>query len=421
MLYFFLSYARGDEDELIERFYRDLCTEVRLLAGAPSGNAVGFVDRTIQVGERWPGRLSDALGQCGCFIALMTPRYFQSEACGKEWQLFAQRARTYEAQANVDSSLLKPLMWVPMPQAKIHPVAEHYQHFSAPLGDTYQRLGVRQLMRLQRYRDDYHTFVFELARQIVDSVDRHQVPPRHRGSSFDQVHSAFHTSLTTALANHNSSQPATEPMLVHFIVAAGTREAMSAIRKNLGGYGARPLDWAPYRPSLPVPLVDFAREVATSHGWTYAPVADAADLARRAELASRHNQIVVLLVDAWSARLGEVNLVLRDHDARAGGAPAVTAVLIPSSRQDTETRQNWQELSAACRAMFERLATDDELYRSLIADHRGFESDLPDVLEVARNRIYNSGQVKRPPAGGVSTAPPQIDGPWIRDVEEDPP
>ena len=45
MLYFFLSYARGDDDEFVRTFYADLCTELRSRAGLRGTNdQIGFFD-----------------------------------------------------------------------------------------------------------------------------------------------------------------------------------------------------------------------------------------------------------------------------------------------------------------------------------------------------------------------------------------
>src|SRR5690242_4825127 len=89
--YFFLSYARtprlpddpGDPDKWIAKLYEDLCTNVIQFAKGKSPN-VGFMDREIFPGEQWPNRLAQALACCRVFVPLYSPRYFESEECGKE-------------------------------------------------------------------------------------------------------------------------------------------------------------------------------------------------------------------------------------------------------------------------------------------------------------------------------------------------
>ncbi|MDG4831527.1 TIR-like protein FxsC [Solwaraspora sp. WMMD1047] len=403
--YFFLSYARGDEDELVQRFFEDLSTEVRLLAGLPRHEIVGFLDRTIQVGERWPRQLSEALATCRSFLALMTPRYFQSRACGREWHAFADRTARYESVAGVDSSLLKPLMWVPTPPSKMHRAAENIQYYSDALGETYQRLGIRQLMRLHRHRDDYRSFTFELATQIVASVESHRLAEGNLVDNFGALPSAFHRNVAQLA---ESDQP-DKPFLTHIIVAALPRSDMRAVRQELDVYGDQGLDWAPYRPPLLSPLVEYACAIAENHSLDFR-LADLSELSARAVQAHRDNQIILLLVDAWVSKVADAQQVLASTDRDK--AP-ITAVLIPKSRDDLETRRNWPDLSMACREIFGRLANDDELYRSPITSHVAFGETLPEVLEAARNRVHSVGTVRRRPDRHTSNQQARVDGPWM--------
>ncbi|AVT40609.1 hypothetical protein C6W10_33805 [Plantactinospora sp. BB1] len=406
VLYFFLSYARGDEDELVQRFFQDLSTEVRLLAGLPRDEVVGFVDRSIRVGERWPRQLSEALSTCRSFLALMSPRYFQSRSCGQEWQVFADRAHRYESAAKVDSSLLKPLMWVPTAPPKMHRVAEPIQYFSDRLGDTYRQLGIRQLMRLRRLEDDYRAFTFELAEQVVNSVEAHQLTEGVAAADFSALPSAFHRNVTEPGGDSGLDD---KPFTTHIVVVALPRPDMAAVRTELDVYGDQALDWAPYRPPLLSPLVEYACNIAETHSFR-SRVAGLNELAVRAAQAHQHNQIIVLLVDAWVTQVDEVQRALT---SRGGDRVPITAVLIPNSRDDPETRRRWPDLSMACRELFGKLANDDELYRSAIPTHMAFGHALPDVLEAARNRVHSVGTVKRTLEGPVSTEHARVDGPWM--------
>ncbi|BCB82576.1 hypothetical protein Pflav_089860 [Phytohabitans flavus] len=116
MLYFFLSYARGDDDLSVQKFFHDLSAEVRAHAGLASGEEVGFFDvHSLEVGASWSPRLVDALSQCQSFIALVSPRYLLSEPCGREWAVFSDRIRRYEREVGVTPSALLPLLWLPHP------------------------------------------------------------------------------------------------------------------------------------------------------------------------------------------------------------------------------------------------------------------------------------------------------------------
>ncbi|GAA4450321.1 hypothetical protein GCM10023170_035840 [Phytohabitans houttuyneae] len=408
MLYFFLSYARGDEDDLVRQFFNDLSVEVRVRAGLHKDAEVGFIDARMKAGTVWSAELAEALSQCRSFIALLSPRYFLSRPCGQEWQIFADRVARYEEEMGLDPSVLKPLLWVPLPPGKMHPVAARIQFSSDLLGDT----CVRQLMRLQRHQDAYREFVFELAGQIVESAETHPIPEGHSYPDLESAPSIFHTPQPAVESLNGSERDAdSDALTVHFVVAALTRSKALSVRSDRAVYGDRPRDWAPYHPVRPSPLAEYASAIAESQRFA-SRVADLEELAERAELASRHNQIVVLLVDVWATELEEASRVLTAYNAREiREREPTTAVLIPRSLDDRETVQHWRRLSEECRRIFRGTADDDELYRSNIPTYQAFEQDLPAVLQVAVNRMFVSGHVHRRPDGEVSSDRPMLDAP----------
>ncbi|MFC0527887.1 TIR-like protein FxsC [Phytohabitans kaempferiae] len=409
MLYFFLSYARGDEDDLVRQFYNDLSVEVRVRAGLHKDAEVGFIDSRMKAGTVWSAELADALSQCRSFIALLSPRYFLSRPCGQEWQIFADRAARYQEEIGIEPSALKPLLWVPLAPGKMHPVAARIQFSSDLLGDT----CVRQLMRLQRHQDAYREFVFDLAGQIVESAETHPIPEGHRYADLESAPSIFHAPPPSRTESLNGSEGAAalDPLTVHFVVAALTRSKALSVRSDRQVYGDRPRDWAPYHPVRSSPLAEYASGIAESRSFA-SRVADLEELAERAELASQHNQIVVLLVDAWVTELEEASQVLTAYNAREiREREPTTAVLIPRSLEDRETVQHWRRLSEECRRIFRRTSDDDELYRSNIPTFQAFEHDLPAVLEVAMNRMFVNGTIQRQPGGETSADRPMLDAP----------
>jgi FxsC-like protein len=408
LLYFFLSYARGDEDDLVKQFYSDLSVDVRARAGLQKDAEVGFIDARMKAGTVWSAELAEALSQCRSFIALLSPRYFLSRPCGQEWQIFADRVARYEQEMGIDPPVLKPLLWVPLAPGKMHPVAARIQ-FSADLsGDT----CVRQLMRLHRHQDAYREFVFELAGQIVESAETHAIPEGHSYPDLESAPSVFHTLHPGRPESPNGSEGAAalDPLTVHFVVAALTRSNAHAVRADRQYYGDRPRDWAPYHPALSSPLAEYASGIAESNSFA-SRVADLEELAERAEVASERNQIVVLLVDAWVTELAEASQALTAYNTReVREREPTTAVLIPRSLDDRETVEHWRRLSEQCRRIFHRTSDDGELYHSSIANHQAFEQDLPAVLEVAVNRMFARGRVRRP-TGEVSADRPMLEAP----------
>jgi FxsC-like protein len=408
LLYFFLSYARGDDDVSVQKFFNDLSVEVRAHAGLAAGVEVGFFDvHSLEVGASWSPRLVEALSGCQSFIALVSPRYLVSEPCGREWTIFADRVRRYERDVGVMPSALLPLLWLPPAQLP-EPVAS-LQYHNDVLPEAYARTGLRQLMRLQRHQDSYYELIVELARQIVQTAETHQVPQIRAGVNLTDVPSAFHSRAAGRAVV--PSQPGTTRH-VQIVVAAPARgeladDDLAAVDRDSRYYGATSLEWAPYRPSLPVPIADYARTVAERRSFR-SEVSGTAGLAERIGDARRSNQIVVLLVDVWSTMLREYRQALAecnqlDQDAEE----PVTAIMVPLNHDDQQAQAHRRQLTDSLRAIFFRRTVhgDDVMFRSSILTHLAFDADLQVVLEAARNRVFTTGTVHNRPAGHTVRRP----------------
>ena len=414
VLYFFLSYARGDDDDQVHQFFGDLCAEVRSYAGLDAGKEVGFLDKhSLEIGAPWSPRLMQALSQCQSFVALLSPRYLLSEACGKEWAAFEQRLQQHFETTQVLSSALLPLRWLPPRQLPEAVATRQYDNDNLP--DAYTRAGVRQLMRLQRHRDSYWELVSELARLIVHEADLRPLPPATTTLTFEQVTSVFdQVNAAPPELDEPAAAPARpttrRPHYVHFVVVAPSREELlsaelSASARDAAFYGSRPQEWAPYQPVLPAPLVDYAREIAGRRSFE-SGVSDIDELAARLALARDNNQIVVLLVDAWVTRLSRHREALARCESEIDEQDQPPAVMVPSSHEDQQTRENWRQLADSLRAIFFRRTVngDDMLFRTSILSPPAFDADLQVVLEVAKNRgIPSKAPVRRPIPGAAGS------------------
>jgi FxsC-like protein len=410
--YFFLSYARSDDDSYVEQFYRDLCGEVRVRAGLASTEDVGFLDsHSIEIGSQWSAELVDAMSTCSTFLALCSPRYIVSEQCGREWQLFADRCARFGRAGASRATALLPVLW--LPPRRLPDVVRRVQYDNEVFSEAYRRDGLRQLMRLRRNQDDYFEALAIIAQHIVDDAhdNRLLAIPVPERATFAEVPSAFHpppvppgaprTARSPEPADASRSRPIPAPRVDHvlFIVAAPSRGEAGAVRGDLEFYGDASLDWAPYRPALGSPIAGFAREIAARRGLTSeaSPVSitpafqragaggEAAAAGAWLGVAPRH--IVVLLVDAWATQLDHYRRALVAHESWPE-APA--AALVPRSHEDRETHEHWRRLSDGLRSLFlGRIASGEALaYRPSILTHRAFDEDLQVVLETARNRLF---------------------------------
>jgi FxsC-like protein len=375
--YFFLSYARGDDSDSIQRFYNDLCRDVRDHAGLPRGTEVGFLDtHSMDLGVAWSGRLMRDLARCGTFIALVSPRYIRSEMCGREWSVFANRLARHTSPGGEPPAALLPLLWLP-PQT-LPAVIQEFQYANDLLPAAYGDKGLRQMIRLDRYRNDYLEFVDSLARQIVRTAEAGHVPPMGPPLDFHQVPSVFHPAAPAgppAKRNRRNNADApndrgtavgplrTMPAIseipglgesgivdppivvgppiragrdvpggsppvveggqsVRFVVAApSAADVVSPALAPLGRegryYGPTSVDWAPYVPDLTTSLAAFAQEIAEQQQFT-SLVTELEGLPAALAEARAANQLVILLVDLWVTRLEGPRRVLAQYNRSAG-------------------------------------------------------------------------------------------------------
>jgi FxsC-like protein len=382
--HFFLSYARGDDDQFVRRFSEDLSAEIRVLAGLDADEQVGFLDvSAIGLGDNWSQRLVDALSACHTFVALVSPRYLLSEPCGKEWAAFSRRLAA-DGQAGTRVPALLPLIW--LPPRRLPAEVTRLRYSGGALPDEYHRIGLRQFLRLARHRETYLEIVAELARHIVDAARQPPPPPLPPGTDFDGLPDAFRSAAPDT-GHVPAPRPPRRPAApVRFLVAAPTladldTPALVESRPRRDYYGDRAVDWAPYRPGLPEPLVGYARRLAGERRLD----ADAADLAApgRPPRDWLDGGIAVLLLDVWALRLPRYVSAL----AERGGM--LHAVLVPANREDLPTQREWRDAGGDVRSAVGAVpaAGDNQLFRPGVLTHEAFAADLGVILEVARNRL----------------------------------
>jgi len=402
-VYFFLSYARGDDDRFVEKFYRDLCQEVRVLTGEGRDTEVGFFDRhSIPPGAAWPEELVGALSRCKVFIALCSPRYYRSVPCGIEWNVFEQRLRRYDEQHRLRAPALIPLAWT---NTTMHPVAAERQYDFDGFAEPYRRDGLRQMLRLGTNRRSYLRFVTALAERVVSTAETHQVAPLHQRPIFTDLTSPFVGAPgTTGTA---FARDPTGTHQVHFVVVTGSSEQMRHVRENLDYYGATDAQWAPYRPRLHRPIGLYASDIA-EQGRFITEVGNVDSLLRRLREDDHTNEIVVLLVDPWATRLASHRKALESYDDK--NLP-VSAVMIPWNHRDEETSVQEEDLQLGLHEALERNHMRRDMFHARIPTHELFAETLTGVLEEARNRLVRRGKPRRLPPDDPDDNRPILKGP----------
>jgi TIR domain len=211
--YFFLSYAHGDDDSYLRRFFTDLQFKVSQLDHESRPGA--FRDSNdLDAGDDWNSKISEALRTSRVLVCIYTARFFSRKYCGKEFAAFLKRndeLRYEPAPDDADGALryqvrearnIIPILWIgendlalnPDPKKKLPPHAVRSIQYAikeatlAPrVAKAYREKGLWRLYvnpRSATRSDIIHYF----ATQIVKA---RPLPSPARPFAFEELWDAF--------------------------------------------------------------------------------------------------------------------------------------------------------------------------------------------------------------------------------------
>ena len=324
-LWFYLSYARSDADVYLERFHSDLAHRVTELTGQTLSTAVSFFDRNlIDRGRNWYERIAQPLTRARTLVAIVSPNFVVSEFCGKEWQLFVERA-----QRDGRAASILPVMWAPPRFIENVPsVISRIMWWNENFPERYREEGLRRLISLGGRRSQYREFIDSFAERLMELAADAPAPTVGTIPPFETVANAF--------AGEERLVPSRSEDIVRFVVMAGTSAEMDRIRNNGAGYGKYAEDWAPYQ-RTPVALV--AENAAAKYGASVEAYAAPDGL----EQLVKSDQSFIVIVDVWALKLQRVSQMLSD----LGRYYAETWSYILVFDEEQDTHENSEELRAA--------------------------------------------------------------------------
>lgn len=185
---FFLSYAHATKGQgRLVRFFNELSENVAELVSRKAGSDPGYMDRSMEVGNRWAGNLLEAIGTCQVFVALLSGPYFESTWCSMEWFAFSQRPVTRRLDAAVShQTAFVPVVWAaPLPSGLTPTAVKEVQQFSpnalpdVDLAGLYREHGVVGLRQMQVRL--YRAVVWQIAQRIADIYYTYRVEPHVLG------------------------------------------------------------------------------------------------------------------------------------------------------------------------------------------------------------------------------------------------
>jgi FxsC-like protein len=373
----------------VGKLFHALCDYILHHTGLSAGDA-GYMDRELRTGENWPRALSERLSTCRVFVPLYSPRYFESEACGKEWASFIGRAREHVAAGGAMPNAIIPALWTPVGPESMPKIARDIQFNHTELGRHYADKGFYGIMKLKKYHDHYQNAVHELGRRIIEVAEGTPMP---RGDipDFTEARSVF--------ADRVPERPVTVT-----VVAPDTASLPAG--RDPYHYGAAPHEWDPYRTDVGTrPLASCVADVARARGF----LPEIGSLADHAGMFAVDDSQApgVMLVDPWATVSDECKEALGPVDRT--GRPWVT-VMVPWNRQDTQTTEHQDRLREHLKAALGNKLAEPEA-KPHIPTFDDFQNMLPDVLRRAEQRYLNRAPAY-PPEGA------RIDRPKLTRPEE---
>lgn len=362
---FFFSYARENRDPLLNRFYEDLCKQVRLKKFHETGK-VGFFDgEAIKAGAPWKIELGEAIRTAMSFVAICSPDYVNSEYCGKELNAFLGRYNRYLENTNLVQRprLLQAVIWG-APSGSLHQAVTGFQYTDDEYPAVYAAEGLRYMMQLKDYEDDYKEFVTRLAHKLVDYSEQHPLPEASRIPELDQIESAF--------SPRRQETPDSDGNSAWFVFVAAKPGEFPSDRRSVDRYKLRGgRDWKPFAPDSIETVGIIAQATASKYSFYYEELQLNGEIETQIEEAERRGEPVIVIVDAWTLRISSYRDWMLRLDRRNFEN---CVVLVPVNHPDPETDRSVQDL--------ERIVKDTFKWRTSLRNKFYFRHSIYSAREL---------------------------------------
>jgi FxsC-like protein len=431
--YFFFSYKRVVDTAYLQKFFEDLSAELRAKLELADDAEVGFFDQKgIELGEEWEPTIADALQESKVLVCAYSPRYFESEYCGKEWQVFQlrreehQRLRQAAGEPNARlAAVIKPVLWLPLTDA-VDGKFKSTQYLYGDPQAVQNKQGLRHVVkRLNVYGDLYTDLVEWLADEII-AANAHNLPRLPNLPSLRQVPSAFAKQPPPPPPPGVGPPPPPPPppagstKHVRFIFVAGDPSRFGGQRQPDAYLQRGGPDWRPFHPKVSDRIARIVQHFVSTEEMDFdsdvVPFGD--DLVSVVEESYRRREIVIILVDAWTLAWDQGwRDILWDFDNNQ--RPFYNcSVLVPWNEADLELQGQRDQIVQTVRDTFASRANlwkNPVFYRDSIDSVPDLLAALRDALVNIRAELHKRAEERRPVPAGiskpvVSNQPPQAEG-----------
>lgn len=234
--WFFLSYASiSDEyDDQVRVFFSDLVKAVRVFGQLKkneySDEDVGFLALQMPAGTDWPAELYNKLNSCCVLVCLYSTAYFESEHCGREFQIFRSRLNEYiRARGIQPQAQIIPVRWfVPKNfDERLLPTAlKRIQYNLSGFDEATNQRGIYYYLSIHGNKgSNYHEYVNDLADRITSAAGLNPpLSPLANDFDFRTAENAFadysKASTKSDEALEHSGDVQTKPAQINFSAEA---------------------------------------------------------------------------------------------------------------------------------------------------------------------------------------------------------
>ncbi len=423
--YFFFSYKRGSDIPYLKILFDELSREVRDQLQLDPGAEVGFFDQVgIELGQDWEPTLANALQESAVLVCAYSPRYFESEYCGKEWQVFQMRREQYRKikQLAGDQNaelppVIKPVLWLPFDNDP-GPSVNAVQYLYGNPEDDQNKKGLRSIVRRKQYYEDlFLSYTEWLAAEIKDA-SQYQLPRLKDLPPLSQVPSAFVRPPQPPGVPQQQPSVTTPGSTKHvrFIFVAAD-PAKFVGQRQAGGYGVKGSHWKPFHPHVTDRIGRILQHFVSSEEMDFDSeiVEFGQDLVGVVQQAYDERKIVVLLVDGWTLSWDQDSRDILSGFERNREPFYNCTVLVPWNEGDLEIQDRRDEILQIVRDTFDSRANlwkNEIFYRDSITNLDALLDALRGALESIRGEMHKRAQGKSVPGGiskpVVSNQPSQV-------------
>jgi len=375
---FFLSYPRAVESAVLTAFIEELHDRVRDLRGGGKDERVGFLDATdLTRGADWPADLRYALQTAKTMIPIYSPAYFKGGFCEKELRIYNQRQEAYRKETGVMPHIIKPIPWI-VPFTVPDDLA-HLQ-YQVGGGDAIEAQGMFQVLKNKaKYRTRYNDFMRDLALDIKKTADAHVVLPL---DDFPAL-----TDSEASDADEDGAEAG--PDHVRFVYIAPRQEEAQGMQRALNFYSRLRRGWKPFDPAVPHGIGPYAQTIAGEYDFSSDELVFSPNLADDIRNAETRGNLVVILVDGWSAKIDGYRGTLAVLDEKRYFN---TGIVVPWNLGDGETKTNFDALSQTIRRVLRRWSSEGNPvhYNDEIRSPEDFKKHLADTLTRLKADVLNN-------------------------------